>query len=260
VKFALHRFRVIANRTISKAVPVLLVLALTLAVGWAGTTEGSTATARAFTDGSAGQVMIFDGDFFNIGSVVTSFQLFDSNFGQGSRFVTPVLFEETSAGIFVVRGIGTSDTVTPGSSPQTFAFGLMNGTATTSSGLFTFGFIEAAVNSSGTQTTSSSSSVDFDQTVDPGAGVSGVGTNDWVFTPSPGAGTVNVALGTTFFIPGGGRTGNFALNSPSFPDRTYSANLSSTSLSAVPEPGTISLLTTGGGLLLLGLVRPRRRR
>ena len=257
--FARHRFRAAARCAVSTAGPILLALVLSLGVGWAGTIEGSTATARGLTDSGLGQVMIFDGDFFNIGATVTTFTVFDSNFGQGSKFVTPVLFEETSPGIFVVRGVGTSDTVTPGSSPQAFAFNLMSGTATASSGLFTFGFIEAAVNSSGTQTTSSTASVDLDLTVDPGPGVSGVGTNDWVFTPGPGAGVVNVSLGTTFFIPGGGRTGNFALNNSTVnSDRTYSANLATNA--TVPEPGTLTLLVTGGALWLVGLVRTRRRK
>jgi hypothetical protein len=249
------------SRIISKVVLFSLVLALSLSVSWAGTLEGSTATARTFTDSALGQVMIFNGDFFNNGVTVTTFTLQDSNFGQGAKFVTPILFEETSSGVFVVRGIGTTDTVTPGAVSQAFAFGLVNGIGTTSSGLFTFGFIEAAVNSSGTQTTSSTGGVDLNNPFDGGTGVSGVGTNDWVFTPTPGSGFTNVALGTTFNIPGKG-AGIFPLNNSTLggfnQDRTYSANLNSAA-SGVPEPGTLTLFTSGAGLLLAGLLRFRRR-
>jgi len=254
------------SRIISKVVLFSLVSALCLTVGWAGSLqEGSTATARALTDTALGQVMIFDGDFFaNSGETVSTFNFFDAN-GSGTRFVTPILFEETSTGVFVVRGIGTTDTVTT-NGLQTFAFGLQNGSATVTSGLFTFGFIEASVNSAGNQTASSTGGVDltnpFENTPDVTA--DGGSTNDWVFTATPGSGVVNVRLGTKFFIPGSPGGGDFQLNSSVnggfSQDRTYSANLNSTAASGVPEPGTLGLFTSGAGLLLAGLIRFRRRR
>jgi len=264
------------SRLISKVVLFSLVLALSLTVSWAGTIDGSTATARANTDaGTAlGQVMIFDGDHFNNGVTVSTFTVFDTNFGQGNtRFLTPVLFEETTPGVFVVRGIGSTDTVLANGTAQGFAFGLQAGIGTTSSGLFTFGFIEGAVNSAGTQTASSSSSVDFNTPQDGGVGVSGVngsdigpGGNDWVFLPTPGSGNASVALGTAYFIPNSGgstRSGAFQLNVSTAggfnADRTYSANLN-TIAAGVPEPGTLTLFTSGAGMLLAGLLRFRRRR
>lgn len=254
-----------STRLISKVVLFSLVLALSLTVSWAGTLEGSTSVARTLTDTALGQVMIFNGDFFNNGVTVTTFNFFDTN-GSGTRSVTPILFEELVTGIFTVRAIGTTDTFST-NALQSFAFASQNGSATTTSGLFTFGFIEGAVNSAGVQSSSSTGGVDLNNPCclggDAGAGVSGAGNNDWVFLPTPGSGIATVGLGTTFFIPGGGRSGNFQLNTSANggfqSDRTYSANLNSIT-AGIPEPGTLGLFTSGAGLLLAGLIRFRRRR
>jgi PEP-CTERM motif-containing protein len=136
------------------------------------------------------------------------------------------------------------------------------GTDTTSSGLFFFGFINALVTSSGTQTLNSAGTVNFNSTVDAGTGSDGVSSNDWVFTQSVAG--VSVGLGTVFFTPGHdpGAGTRFALNNSSNgafnTDRTYSANLTGIA-AGVPEPGTLTLFTSGAGLLLAGLLRFRRK-
>ncbi len=250
------------SRIISKVVLFSLVLALSLTVSWAGTLEGSTSVARTLTDTALGQVMIFNGDFFTSGVTVSTFSFFDSN-GSGVRWVTPILFQENVTGQFTVVGIGTSDSFST-NGLQTFAFGLQNGSANVTSTNFTFGFIEAQVNSAGTQTISSTGGVDLSNPLDGGTDVTGdiSSTNDWIFTPTPGSGGVNVAVGQTFNIPGVA-AGVFPLNSSTKggfnQDRTYSANLNSIS-AGVPEPGTLGLFTSGAGLLLAGLIRFRRRR
>jgi hypothetical protein len=248
------------GRNISKVVLFSLVLALTLTVGWAGTIEGSTDTARPLTDTALGQVMIYNGGFFDNGVTVSTFKFFDAN-GTGARFVTPILFEETSTGSFVVRAIGATDSFST-NGDQTFAFASQNGSPITTSGVFTFGFIEAAVTSNGDQSTSSTGGVDLTNPFEGPSGVSAGTTNDWVFTPTPGSGGVNVHIGQSFNIPGVG-AGVFPLNASTRggfdSDRTYSANLNTIS-AGVPEPGTLTLFTSGAGLMLAGLLRFRRRR
>ena len=255
------------SRIISKVVLFSLVLALCLTVGWAGSLqEGSTSVAgRTLTDTALGQVMIFNGDFFlNAGETVTTFSFFNGN-GSAGKFVTPILFTEGAGpnGVFTVVAIGTTDTTVAGL--NTFLFNSVNGSPVISGPNFTFGFIEAAVDTNGNQTTSSTGGVDLNNPLDGGTDVTGDGgsTNDWVFTPTPGSGGVNIHIGTTFNIPTGSNAGTFALNRSTLggfsQDRTYSANLNSAA-SGVPEPGTLTLFTSGAGLLLAGLLRFRRRR
>lgn len=236
---------------------MLVVLALSIPMGWAATIQGSSSTSRSFVDLSAGQVYIYNGGFFASGEQVTTFSWFGHLFS-GSKNMTPILFEETSTGVFTVRGIGTGQTVTDSGASQSFAFGLTSGTDTTSNAFFTFGFINAMANTSGTTSSATAGTVDFDLTVDAGTGVGGGGTtNDWVFTPGSTSVT-SIALGTTFFTPG--HEGTVALNDPtkggSNVDRTYSANLDGAII--VAEPG--SFLLVGAGLVLAGLFRYSRVR
>jgi len=253
-----------SNRTITRLVLFALVLTLSLGVSWAGLTEGSTATLRANTDTAFAQVFIYDGGAFNNLEQVTTFTYFQSAF-TGTRFMTPILFQETGTGQFTVVGIGNGQTLTSGAgAPSSFTFQpVLNGTDTTgSSGLFFFGYINALVNTAGTETFSSAGTVTFNMTVDPGPGVDATSTNDWVFTQS--INNISIGLGTVFFTPGHdpGTGTRFALNNSTNgafnTDRTYSANLTGISAS-VPEPGTITLFTSGAGLLLAGLLRFRRK-
>jgi hypothetical protein len=186
-----------------------------------------------------------------------NFNWFGPSFS-GSRFLTPLLFELTSPGVFTVVGFGNGQTVTYNGSPQSFAFGNFT---TTDTG-FTFGFVSGLVSSNGSLSSTSAGSVGLNFTVDGPPAVGGFPTsNDWLFTPS--IANITVAVGTTFQTPGvsGSNPGstNFPLNDNGLggfsSDRTYSANVNG-SISGVPEPGTFSLIT-GGGLVLAGLFRYR---
>ncbi len=245
------------------AVFFTLLLALSLSQGWAGTIQGSSTTARSFTDVATGQVFIYNGGFFVSGETVNTFNWFGPTFS-GSRDLTPLLFSESN-GVFTVVGIGTSQTITdPTAGVMSVAFGLEPGGTNLTGSNFTFGFVNGLTDSTGTLSSTSAGTVEHNNTVDAGTGVGGLGTtNDWVFTPSESG--INVALGTTFQIPGSnGTTGssNFLLNNPGLGgnngDRTYSANADGV-ISGVAEPGTFSLIT-GAGLVLAGLFRYRHSR
>jgi hypothetical protein len=250
-----------SERTMAHATFAILLLALSTSASWAGTLQGSTTTSRPILDSAIGQVYIYDGGFFPNNETVSTFSWLGNSFS-GSRFMTPLLFEETAPGVFVVRDIGAGQTVTSSGSPQSFSFNVQQGTGTTNSSLFVFGFINGLVDSNGHQTSSSAGTVTLDMVTDPGNGVGGPPTtNDWVFTPTES--NVSVGLGTTFGTPGNTGT-SFALNNPALgtfdTDRTYSANLNGSTPEGptVPEPGTFGLFTSGAGLLLAGLIRRQR--
>jgi hypothetical protein len=156
--------------------------AFSLSVSWAGLTEGSAQIARPSVDTASGQVYIYDGGFFNNNETVTQFTWSGSHLS-GTTYLTPILFEETSTGVFVVRGVGTGQTITTAGA-FTFAFGLTQGIGTTNTGNFVFGFINGLVNSAGGQTNSSTGNVDFSTPPTAGAGIDPSSTNDWMFTPT----------------------------------------------------------------------------
>jgi hypothetical protein len=217
----------------------------------ASTVMGSSLVSRQYVDGASGQVYIYAGGSFQSGLTLSSFSLFADNF-TGQRDVTPILFELTSPGVYTVRGVGTGDMVSPSAIAQSFAFGLQYGTATTTNGNYTFGFINAFVNTLGQQTSSTAGVVDFNTPVVAGSGVGGAGTtNDWVFTPT--VSNINIALGATFGLPG--QVASYTLNNPSRSffdtDRTYSATLDA------PEPGSFTLACIG--VILIGGALIRRR-
>lgn len=237
---------------------LLLSLVLALAVSAsANTLIGSATTSRPFVDLASGQVYIYAGGNFEPGVTVQTFHWLGDLFA-GSGFLTPLLFEETSPGVYTVEGIGTGQTVTSSGSVQSFAFGLTAGTDTTTNGNWTFGFINGLVNTAGSQTNSSAGTVDVSIPADGLSGIAAATTDNWLFTPSDA--NVTVGIGTTF---GSGVAADFALNNPGLgganQDRTYSATLSG--IITVAEPGTFSLIT-GAGLVLAGMFRYRyvRRR
>lgn len=217
---------------------------------------------REALDIAFGQVYIYAGGSFDNAETVTTFSWlgiaaypgFDFS---GQRYMTPLLFEQTSPGIFVVRGIGAGETVTSTGVPESFNFNLQQGIGTTSSGLFTFGFINALVDSNGNRTATSAGTVSVSETVTPGPGIGGPSTNnDWVFTET--LPSLTVGLGVSFGRPG--TTGaTYPLNAGEgfeSTDRTYSATLTGVE-GSIPEPGTLALC--GGGIgLLAGLVLRRR--
>ncbi len=238
-----------------KPIRLGLVLALALAAPlWADTIEGSATIHRTFTDSSSGQVYLYAGGSFDAGDRLTTFTWLNDNGHVG--YMTPILFEQTSPGVYTVRGVGENVSPVVSGSVQSAAFTLAYGTDVTTNGNFTFGWINAQVDSSGNQAANSAGTVDWNEFADGLPGVGGPGTTDtWFFTPTDSG--INVALGTTFYTPG--NSGNFNLNNPAFggfnSDRTYSATMS---VVDTPEPGTMLML--GSGLTTLaGVVRRRRK-
>jgi hypothetical protein len=254
-----------SRRSVARVTFCLLVLGLSISACQAGTLQGSPVIPREALDIAFGQVYIYAGGFFDSGETVTTFSwlgisAYPAYDFVGQRYMTPLLFEETSPGIFVVRGIGGGQTVTSSGAIQSFNFNLQEGIGTTTNGLFTFGFINALVDASGNRTATSEGTVSVTETVEPGPGVGGPLTNnDWVFTPT--LPSVTVGLGKSFGRPGTvGAT--YALNpgiGDENTDRTYSATLNGVE-GGVPEPGTFPLGAGGAVLLLAGLVWRRRAR
>lgn len=180
---------------------IIVVLA---ASAYAQTSIGSAPIARAFTDSAPGQVMIYAGGYLPIGAKAVSISVYDSDFGQGPHYFTPLLLESI-AGAFFIRGIGTSYRISPMALAQSFPFGLQAGSDIANTSSFAFGFAEM----NGQE--ASSRSVDGDTP----------GNLDWVFTPS----ILPVAL-----VPGAAfGLGGHPLNNPALGgynrNRTYSAQL-----------------------------------
>lgn len=220
---------------------------------------GSEAIQRLYLDQAEGQVFIYAGGSFDQNVQAGTFTFFFGAPQWQNHYLTPVLFEETTGGVFVVRGLGTSQTVSGIVAPQSFDFGLKLGTDVTTNDRFTFGFINALLDDTGEIVAKSKGAVDqtFDLGIVPGEGVGGAGsTNRWVFTPT--VQDLNVRLGTSFGIPFS--PADFALNDPTVNpgnvDRTYSANLSG---QAVPEPSTLAMFFGLGGMGLIAASRRRKR-
>jgi hypothetical protein len=181
--------------------------------------EGSTPTHRSAVDTASGQVYIYIGGSFPAGTHMAAFQyLFDlTDEGNTTGYITPLLFERTpgeATTIYTVVGIGKGFEVSLNSAPHAIPFEVIGGLKVPPNGNFTFGFINALVNSSGVPFETSPGSVDA-SAVEAGEGVGGTGTtNDWAATattPYPIA-----TLGTTFSVSGA----DYTFYSVS---RTYSA-------------------------------------
>jgi len=191
--------------------------------------EGSTPTHRSDTDTDPGQVYIYVGGSLPAGTHLLELQyLFDHTSGGNTHgYITPLLFEfkpVESFTVFTVVGIGKGFGVQLSSVPQAIPFDVIEGIEAPTSGNFTFGFVNALVDSSGVQVVSSQGVVDFDTPSDPGPGSGGqLTTNDWAFDVG-GQGNPVVALGTTFAVYGGDYVLNYppATQSPQS-YRTYSA-------------------------------------
>ena len=180
---------------------------------------GSTAAARPETDNASGQVYIYTGGSLPAGTTVSMLSIYANQTG----WVTPVLFQQNSTGKYTVAGIGDSFDITT-TGPQSIPFNLLAGSAVASNGSYTFGFINASVNSSGAQTASTAGVVAYDSSVDSGAGVGGgTSTNGWEYTPNVSG--LAVGINATY-----GTGGTYTLNS----GRTYSATLTGTAPAVVP--------------------------
>jgi len=124
--------------------------------------------------------------------------------GNTTGYITPLLFERSSGEaytIYTVVGIGKGFEVALNSAARAIPFEVIEGLKVPTNANFTFGFVNAIVNSSGAQLAASAGTVDMDNPADAGEGAGGTGTtNDWSVTnigPNP-----IVALGTTFGAPG----------------------------------------------------------
>ncbi|MFH1110426.1 MAG: choice-of-anchor C family protein [Planctomycetota bacterium] len=190
-------------------------------------TIGSALVDRLSVDTSSAQAYIFDGDHFLPNTRITGFSITNTPHPGGSRFVTPLLFQNIVSGpnpgddIFVVRGIGTGRTITA-SGTFTFDFELVNGTDVVpdSSAGYTFGFINVMLDEAGNRVAASTGVVDFTNGVAAGPGVSGRGSNAWRFTPT--VAIPNPLMVGTVFGSGGVPLNNRNIGGWNV-DRTYSS-------------------------------------
>jgi hypothetical protein len=178
-----------------------------LAASYKPAIEGSSPTVRQQTDQYVASVYIYAGGYFPADTVLVDFQfLFGfGEFGNTTGYITPLLFESKSNGdltIYTVRAIGQGFEVGINPSPQLLPFHVLEGTQVTTNGNFTFGWVNALVDSTGTPTATSMGSVEFDNPADGGRGQGGAETtNDWAASISQN--TV-VGLGATFGLSGSG--------------------------------------------------------
>ncbi|MGA3042469.1 MAG: hypothetical protein ABSF54_16930 [Bryobacteraceae bacterium] len=194
--------------------------------------EGSTLTHRPEIDSWYGQVYIYVGGSLPVGTNVNGFQyLFDmaQQGGTTTGYITPLLFEfkpGEAYTIFTVVGIGEGFDVALNSLAQSIPFNKVEGTSVATGPNFTFGFINALVDSNGAPTATSLGAVDMVSPANGGEGVGGARTtNDWAASDSQSP-TPVVALGTTFGAPGANT--DYIFFAP--PYRTYSAR----AIGAVP--------------------------
>lgn len=209
--------------------PLVATLSLRASAQTTTVTEGATLTHRSNVDNDSGQVYIYIGGLFPVGTTPTTFSyLFDfaGPAGNTTGYITPLLFERVAGPfytIYVVRAIGQGFSVAISSSPQTIPFTIVEGASVTPHGNYTFGYVNGLVNASGVLTAMSSGTVDMDYPADSGTGVGGAGSyNAWGAT---GEGGITVALGTTF---GGFSGADFSWVNNFYPVRTYSAQAQGT--------------------------------
>ena len=197
----------------------------------AAETIGGSIVQRSQID-FIGGIYVFDGGFTQSGAV-SSFEFFSGT--NAINLLTPLILSGT-AGNYTIAGIG--DTITSNrTGDEVVPFILASGSALVGPG-YTFGFKDGGVgatgNNPGTVTYDTYQSANF-------------------FYPS-NLENVPVSVGQSVSVANGTLQNVSNLNG----DRTYSIQFTATPLvSAVPEPGTLSLLVLGlGGMLLAA----RRRR
>lgn len=186
--------------------------------------QGSTTIQRSQLDSWSGQVYIYVGGHLPVGTNLFAFRyLFGatSDSGNTTGYVTPILLEYWSVEAFTVYavvGIGNGFPVALSSVLQTIPFDIIEGIKVPTGGNFTFGYINALVDSNGIPVETSPGTVDMDNPADTGEGLGGAGTtNDWIATANLATPHPVVTLGTTF---GAGPTADFPIVNPY---RTYSA-------------------------------------
>ena len=201
---------------------------LLTASGQTPVAEGSTVTHRTEIDHCYGQIYVYVGGSFPAGTHPSRFQfLFDLSTYTTTGYVTPLLFEfqpGEAFTIFTVAGIAKGFEVNLNTAIQTIPFDLIAGTKVTPNSRYTFGFINALVDSRGTPTATSLGTIDFDYPSDSGQGVGGsLSTNNWAALNECSL-TPVAALGTTLSLPGA--NADYAFVVP--PYRTYSAQATGT--------------------------------
>jgi len=170
--------------------------------------EGSTPTHRSQVDTWSGQVYLYVGGPLPVGTHPAALEyLFDSTEkGNTTGYITPLLFEYKPVEaftVFTVVGIGKGFEVKLNRAPQAIPFEIVEGVKAPTSGNFTFGYINAIVDSSGTPVLSGYGTVDMDNPADSGEGAGGTGTtNAWMATANLATPTPVVGLGTTFGAAG----------------------------------------------------------
>jgi len=183
--------------------------------------EGSTPTHRSQSDRATGDIYVYIGGAFPPGTHLATFQyLFDlTTEGNTTGYITPLLFQFApgeECTVFTLVGIGRGFEVELKSAPQAIPFEIIEGIKAPTNAHFTFGFINALVDSSGSLVETSSGVIDFDNPSDGGEGVGGTGTlNGW---GASSAASPVATLGTTFAVSGCTADEIF-IN----PTRTYSA-------------------------------------
>jgi hypothetical protein len=194
------------------------------AVTYTTAAQGSAPIRRSLVDTSSGQVYVYTGGLLPAGSHLATLQyMFDfTQEGNTTGFITPILFEATTVEgftIYTVAGIGKSFGVKLAPGLQAIPFNIIEGKSVTTDGSFTFGFINAMVNSNGVPVAISPGTVDMNDPANTGQGTGGVGTtNNWAATATSAPPSPVVTLGTTFGGPGSSVAFTFVP-----PYRTYSA-------------------------------------
>ena len=169
--------------------------------------EGSAVTALPQTDGYYASVYIYAGGSFPVLTNPTALQFLFGFSGSGdtSAYITPLLFEAETFGeytVYIVRGIGQGFEVSLSPLPQTLPFNMINGVKLTSNGNFTFGFINALVDTNGTPIVTSQGAVEYTVPANGGHGEGGARTtNDWFASETQ---NTAVPVGTTFGLYGSG--------------------------------------------------------
>ena len=186
------------------------------------TIQGSAPTTRQQIDNYSGSVFIYTGGPLPAYTSPAALRFlfgFSASDGKTTGYITPLLFESQTVGqytVYIVRGIGKGYEVSIDSAPQTIPFSIVEGHKITPDATYTFGFINALVDSAGLPTATSQGAVEFDDPAVSGLGLGGAGTtNDWAASTSQ---DTNVALGTTFGVSGSNAADNLLSV-----DRTYSA-------------------------------------
>jgi len=131
------------------------------------TVQGSAPITRQQIDNYSGSVYIYAGGPLPAYTSPAAFRFlfgFAASDGKTTGYITPLLFETQSVGqytVYIVRGIGKGYEVSINPDPQTIPFSIVEGHKITPDGTYTFGYINALVDSDGLPTATSQGAVDL---------------------------------------------------------------------------------------------------